>query len=255
MGGYRRLAGLYDGEYRHSAGDVELYLERLGRERARGPVLDLGCGTGRVAIPLAEAGFRVTGIDYDRAMLRRAWRRRAALPPEVAGRLRFSLQDMTRFALPGRCAAVVIAFSTFNLLTEAEARRACLGRIAGHLQPGGLLLLDLVAAEGPPPAARSFTSSFQLPPWGDLVHKLTEERFDRATGLDHVRYSYQVRRWADDRLRSHYELELTLARLGRAEVESLLYAAGFDVEEVVGDYRSNPLTARSPRMVVQARLL
>lgn len=254
VGSYGRQAGIYDGEYRNFHDDVDFYLDRLHSQRVRGPVLDLGCGTGRVSVPLATAGHRVTGIDRSRPMLRRAWRRRAGLAAEVAMRLRFSLQDMASFAFPRRFAVAVAAFSTFNMLTEPADRRACLARVAAHLEPGGLLLLDLIATGQAPPTGRRFTSSFLVPPRGDVVHKEVEEGHDPSTGLTHVRYGYEVRGYADDRLRDRFDVDFATARLSRSEVEGLLYEAGFDVEEVVGDYRGNPISETSPRMLVQARL-
>lgn len=255
MGSYGRQAGIYDGEYRDYLGDIDFYLDRLHRDRVRGPVLDCGCGTGRVTIPLAEAGFRVTGIDRSMPMLRRAWRRRSALAAEIALRLRFSLQDMADFTLKAPFGAVVIAFSSFNMLTDAIDRKACLARIRAHLDRGGLLLLDLISTGQTAPAGRCSLGTFVVPPRGEVVHKLVEEHHDALSGLTHIVYRYDVRRYSDDRQIDSFEVEFALARLGRSEVESGLYAAGFDVEEVFGDYRGNPLRPNSPRMVVQARAL
>src|SRR5262245_62204178 len=102
----RRLYGdslgteIYDHHSPYSAaggpgdGDVAFY-GRLAAEQG-GPILDVGCGTGRVAVALAEEGFEVVGVDLSKPMLRQAEDRRSELPSEVAARLTFRQGDMTR---------------------------------------------------------------------------------------------------------------------------------------------------------------
>ena len=256
MPGYGGIARIYDGEYRDFDADVALYLSVLSAERVRGPVLELGCGTGRVALPLVRAGYRVTGVDISREMLARARRNRRTLTSEQAMRLRFSLQDMTRFRFPRRFSAALVAFSTFALVTDPEGRARCLERVHDHLDPGGLLLIDLPhsrAAAGTD--ASRFESRFQVPPWGHVVDKVVEER-DVPDGSQRlVRYRYTVSRYTDGSVIDRIEARVGLARLERREVEQMLFAGGFDVEQVLGDYRGRPLGARSPRMVFHARRL
>lgn len=256
MSGYGSVAKYFDGEYDGFRQDIDFYLDRLQADRVRGPVLEPGCGTGRVVAPLAVAGFRVSGFDTSEAMLRRARRRRAALAPDARLRLRFSRQDMVDFDYRHSFRAVILAFSTFNLLADAASRRSCLGRIADHLEPGGLLLADLFnpgAAAASAPRRRS--TEFRLPPNGHIVEKLVEEADDENGVATTVRYTYQERRWIDDAPVDRLQVEFRLARVGRAELEPALYAAGFDVESVVGDYSGRPFGERSPRMIVQARRL
>lgn len=257
MAGYGDLARIYDGEYGRMAADVDLYLRAVGDERIGGPVLELGCGTGRIAVPLALAGHRVTGVDLSEAMLRRARARRRTLPPEVQIRLRFSRQDMRTFRFPRPFDAAVVAFSSFNLLPGPDDRAACLTCLAAALNPGAPLLLDLAAPGGSGPAAAPmrFASRFLLPPRGHVVDKLVEQRLDPLRDVLLVRYDYRVRRWADDVEVDHLAVEFELARLHRAAVESALYAAGFDVETVAGDYRGTPFRPGAARMVVAARRL
>jgi len=251
------LAAIYDAEHRWLEEDVGFFLARLEERRVRGPVLELGCGTGRVAVPLALAGYRVTGLDLSEAMLRRARRRRAGLPPPVALRLRFSRQDMRRFRLRGRFAAILAALSSFALLPRAEDRRACLERIAAHLAPGGIVLLDLPNPEAPPPPGgrRHGRRTFLLPPWGYLAEKRIEERWDARGRLVDVRYRYVIRRLSGGAPLRRMEMRFPLARVTLQELEPLLWELGCDVEAVWGDWRGNPWTPASPRMIVEAERL
>lgn len=121
------------------AGDVAFYL--AAARRARGPVLELGSGTGRVALPLGRAGFMVTGVDISPTMLRIARRKAEALFPQVP--VRFVHGDMTRFSVPGKFALALIPFRAFQHVQTPEKQRACLTRVHRHLRPGGRLIVDL----------------------------------------------------------------------------------------------------------------
>ena len=121
------------------AGDVDFYLAQA--KKTGGPVLELGAGTGRVAIPLANAGFAVTGLDLSPHMLRIAKRKVAALPPR--GRIRFVRGDMTRFSLGRKYRLILIPFRAFQHLLTVEAQRKCLLCVRRHLAPGGRFIVDL----------------------------------------------------------------------------------------------------------------
>src|ERR1044071_6557398 len=123
------------------AGDIDFY-RRLAAEQG-GAVLDVGCGTGRVAAAIAEDGFQVVGVDLSVAMLRLAEERRIALPPEVATRLSFIHGDMETLDLGRRFALVMTPSRVFQFMLTTAAQRAALGALKAHLQPGGRLVLDL----------------------------------------------------------------------------------------------------------------
>ena len=251
------LAALYDGEHRTLSADIDLFLAVLHDARVRGPVLELACGSGRVAVPLALAGHRVTGLDLSRTMLRRARTRRQGLPPEVAVRLRFSQQDMRRFRFRRPFDAAIIAFSSLALLPEPADRLACLQCLAGHLRPRAPLIIDLPNPQDDPlrQTPRMVTSLFQLPRWGHVVEKLVEETADADRRTTRVRYRYRLLPDGGAPPIELAETSFELARIERREVEAMLYAAGFDVVAVTGDYRGAPQTTRSPRLVLHAERL
>jgi SAM-dependent methyltransferase len=135
------LARLYDLDLTDDPGDLDLYLALA--DRADGPVLELAVGTGRLAIPLAEAGHLVTGVDLDPAMLDRARRRAAG----AAGSDRLSLveADLVGLRLPdaGRFGLAFIALNSLLVLPSRAAQQAALQALADHLAPGGLAVVDI----------------------------------------------------------------------------------------------------------------
>ena len=121
--------------------DVDFYVD-LARRRGS-PVLDLGCGTGRVAIALAEQGFAVVGLDLSAPMLRIAERKRARLAPEVARRLTFVQGDMTGFTLDQTFPLIITPARSFQFMLTPAAQRSALGAMRRHLRPEGALVLQL----------------------------------------------------------------------------------------------------------------
>lgn len=133
----------YDALHGAIPGGADLAYFRDLAERSGGPVLELGCGSGRLTIPLAEAGFDIVGLDRSAAMLERAEARRAALPPEARRRVRFIEGDMTDFRIGRRFGLVFAAFRVFMSLLDTEAQRRSLAAIRRHLRPDGLLSIDV----------------------------------------------------------------------------------------------------------------
>lgn len=121
-------------------GDIDVY---AGLVPAGGSILELGAGTGRVAIPLAEQGFAVTGLDIAPAMLAQAEAKRARLPADVAGRLRFVRADLRSLALGQRFDAVIASFYTLAHLQPSVAWKQAFAGIARHLAPGGAVAVHL----------------------------------------------------------------------------------------------------------------
>ncbi len=132
-----RLAALYDLDAPHGPSAAVDWLRGLA-QMTGGPVLELGVGTGRVAIPLAKDGREVVGIDRSAAMLARA----AAHAKAARAKLTLVEADMRSFSLERTFALVTIPFNTFLMLTPDE-RWACLARCREHLAPSGRLAIDV----------------------------------------------------------------------------------------------------------------
>src|SRR5215213_6657583 len=151
-------------------GDVEFF-RGLAAETG-GPVLEIGCGTGRVASALAAAGFEVVGVDRSAPMLRLAQERRGAAPPDVAARLTFVHGDMTAFDLARQFPLIVAPSRVFQFALTSDDQRAALRAFKAHLRPGGRLVLDLFD-----PSLEYVVPGAIFPPRsGELVHPKTGNR-------------------------------------------------------------------------------
>lgn len=223
-------------------GDIAFYAELAAR--GGGPVLEIGCGTGRVALALAHAGFAVTGIDRAQEMLEQAAAKRAALAHAIAARLTLARADMRDFALGRRFATILLPFRTFHLLLSERDQRNCLGCIARHLESGGRVAIHLFDAP------EDIIARSEEPVLGRErgISRRTGRRVEAHAGDCSVDAARQIRReiWhyreLDERgtpLREQ-RLELAVRWIRRAEMRALLEAAGLAIEAELGDFAGRP---------------
>ena len=249
-----RVAETYDADVDRLGDEVRAgvpFYVGLARQAAGAghAVLELGCGTGRVTIPIAAAGVEVTGLDNAPAMLEVA-RRKAA----DATNPRWLLGDMASFQIEQRFGLVIIPFRSFLLLLTVEAQKACLTRIHEHLVEGGRLALDvfnpsILAIAGwlgnggerwqrslPAKDRELWFSRRYLPEAQELDETRAEVRLDDAGAV--------IQR---------VERNLRLRWVWRYEMEHLLALCGFEVESLYGSFEGEPFGEDSHEMIWVAR--
>ena len=133
-------ARLYRLLHRGSDGDESFYLNAC---RGAGSVLELGCGFGRLLVPLAEAGIEVAGVDQDAAMLELAAESISELSPQTAARVELIEGDMTGFRFERKVDRVLIPFNGLYCLSSDAEVLACFESARLHLSPGGRILFDV----------------------------------------------------------------------------------------------------------------
>lgn len=137
----RTDAGIYDSFSTGLEGDEAFYVEEA--LKAGGPVLELGCGTGRITIPIAEAGVSIVGLDLAPSMLEIARRKIAGLPKATGQLLRIVEGDMRTFSLERRFPLAIIPYRAFLHMMTADDQRRALTRIREHLTDGGRLVFNV----------------------------------------------------------------------------------------------------------------
>jgi SAM-dependent methyltransferase len=247
------LARLYDLDLVDDPGDLDLYLALA--DRADGPVLELAAGSGRLAVPIAAAGHRVTAVDIDPAMLERA-RRRAAAAELPDGRLEFVEADLLGLTLPdaGSYRLAFIGLNSIMLLPDRGRQREAFGTLARHLAPGGLAAVDVWLPDADDLAR--FDGRIILewprpdPGTGSLVTKTGSAVHDAATGTITLTAIYEVGRQGEPPARWVRSDRLRL--VGAAELADLAREAGLEVELVAGGYDLSPLGGGSDRAILIA---
>jgi len=223
-------------------GDLGFYLDRA--RQIGGPVLDLGGGTGRIAWALAGEGHEVTLLDLSVGMITIAEAKRAMQPAEVSRRLRTVQADMTDFQLDQTFALVIAAFRAFMAVLTAAGQRHCLESVARHLQPGGVLLLDLF---DPRLDLLLQTEPFtpELDPvrhpvsGNDVRIKTVSRKRDPMSQTFEELWRFTEIEPDGAVVRTEDEI-LTMRWTYRAEMRYLLELTGFTVDAEYGDFHGSP---------------
>jgi SAM-dependent methyltransferase len=249
------LAELYDLMPGYAGrGDIEFYTDCA--RAAGGTVLELGCGTGRVLIPLAREGNEVTGLDLSEHMLARCRAKLGEEPSEVRDRACLVQADMRDFALDAAFALITTPFRPFQHLLEPEDQLACLRCANGHLARGGRLVLDLfqpnpllLAGEENLKERVGF-ADVPMPDGGTLTCSHRIAAFHRSRQYNDVELIYDVTR--PDGTTERLVHAFPFRYFFRYEVEHLLARSGFRVVELFGDFDRSPLGDESPEMIFVA---
>lgn len=252
--GWDAYAPFYDWENARTLGrrDVAFWQRMAGG--VRGPVVELGCGTGRIAIPLARAGVPLVGIDRSTAMLARAAARAAALSKRTHARLRAPLSlvrgDIRHLPFPSnRFGFVVAAYGILQSLLSERDLLLTLQSARRVLRKGGTLGIDLVP---------------DVPQWREYKEQI--QMRGRARGGVHLTLFESVRQQPRKRLTTfeqryverrgravrEHTFTLTFRTLTVPEMTLRLEAGGFRVRAVLGDYRGRAWDERADVWILLA---
>lgn len=193
-----------------------------------GPVLVLGCASGRIALELCARSPRVVAVDPSAVMVRAAEERRHAEPRELSGRLRLLEADLRSLRLPDRFTVVLAPQNALGLMGSPEDLDALLATARYHLQVGGALLFDVLNPRGEPSSPDQWRPAF--------TPHLRERR--RAPPEKELRAIHRLR----------------LRQLHPQEVDAALARAGFSALERYGNFEGKPFDREDPLQVVVAGL-
>ncbi len=256
---YDRQDALYYDHYSTGLpGDVEFYVAEA--VAAGSPVLELGCGTGRILIPVAQARVEVVGLDRAPSMLAVARDKVAQLPPDVQKRIGLVEGDMRDFALGRRFTLVMIPYRAFLHLLTVEDQKRALACIRDHLLDGGRLVLNvfdpslgtIVAHRAPLGSALKLDSEFTHPATGRRVLVWDTREYDTE---DQVLRQYFVFEELDEEgnvVAKRFN-PLVLRYVFRYEMQHLLELSGFQVEALYGDFARGPFRSGGEQVWIARR--
>ncbi len=246
---YAFTAEFYDHivPYRQRA-DVQFYVN-AARE-ADGPVLELGCGTGRLLIPTARAGVKIVGLDSSSKMLDVCRKRLEGEPDPVRARAELHQGDIRDFELKRSFQLITLPFRPFQHLLTVDDQIACLARVRKHLGDGGRLIFDLFN-----PSLEALTREdlgqefgeepeFEMLDGRKVVRKHRQTERDWFNQISHIELIYYVTHpdGREERLVHAFQMRY----LFRYEAEHLLVRSGFEVEHLYADFDKNPYGTSYP---------
>lgn len=231
---------IYDYENKDFEPDGLFYLSLA--QQVDGPVLELGCGTGRVTIPLAQKGIDVTGLDIVPGMLARAQEKAADLP------IQWIEADIKNFHLGNQFDLIYTTGSVFQHLVERSEQEMMLKCVREHLSTDGLFAVDLLFP------SRNAMEDAEEKDWYSYV--TDEGQTIKVTGTDEydpikqIKHETAFRRWTDGEgreivKRARFSLRLIFPQ----EMEALLHYNGFSLLDVYGGWDRSPLAAESQNMI------
>ena len=235
--------------HREASGDhvggVSFYVRQASK--CGGPVLELACGTGRIAIPIAEQGVQVTGLDISESMLTHA-RRKAA---EKGVSTEWVRADCRDFRLNRRFSLIFLAYNSLGHLHDLESVAACLLCVRRHLRREGRFIvdffnprLDILTRD---PSARSPVAEYPDPDGRGTVVVTESNTYEADTQINRIRWHYRV---GEER---EYSEELNLRMFYPRELDALLHYNGFTIEAKFGDFDESAFTSTSPKQIVVCR--
>ncbi len=235
----------YDLLNRKTDFDIPFFLERA--KLAQGPILELACGTGRVALPLARAGLDVDGLDLSPSMLKRAQEKARSENLKIG----WIQGDARNFQAGRKYGLIFIAYDSFLYLYDFESQKSFFDSVKAHLLPGGILILD---AFNPNPGDLSLDwteykvlASYVDPDGRGNVTIRHRSRYDDASQVLHAQWLYEI--GAEFKKAEDIYLRIIFPK----ELDLIVSASGFTTIEKLGNYQSKVFESRDPHQVVICR--
>jgi ubiquinone/menaquinone biosynthesis C-methylase UbiE len=249
--GWDDYAPFYDWENARTLGRRDVPFWRNLALQAGGPVLELGCGTGRVSLPLGRAGVRLVGIDRSAQMLARA--RTRTRRARLSGKIQLIRGDIryTPFVAPA-FSMVMAPYGILQSLLRERDLTATLQEVHRVLQPGGMFGIELVADL---PTWKEYKKRLSLKGWRarrggahvTLVESVTQ---DRARHLTIFNQEFTERIGNESRV---HRFALTFRTLSVPQMTRRLEKCGFEITALLGDYRGRTWDPRADVWVILAR--
>ena len=249
---YDKIASLYDLVHVDLTEDVNFLIalaEQLG-----GPILELGCGTGRVLLPLARAGHHITGVDRSSAMLDRAKQKLLGESESVRSRVNLVIGDMNSIQLNSEFELAIVSYNTF-MHFEKATKTALLNTIREHLLPDGTLFIDV---DNPFEISDASDDVFVLertmmdPETGNTIIQSASSWVDTDAQYRHITWLFDVSP------QSGGPVHRTIAEadyhyLFPHELETALVGSGFRLKALLGGYDGEPFGEETPRLIALAK--
>lgn len=237
--------------------DIPFYMDYTAA--VTGPILELACGTGRLTIPMAEAGHEMWGLEYSETMLQQFERKRSQLPAPVANRIHLIHGDMSQFELNKEFPLILLPNRSFQLLLEEKLERSCLQVIHRHLAAEGTFIIDIGNFIPNKEAEKN---------WLNMEEHFDWENHDPKTGClvrrSHIRKEIDVEKQIIYPQKIYRvtkpdgNLETITKRapwkyFSATQIRNLLLSSQFEIYKEMGSYEGDPISETGPEFLFFCR--
>ncbi len=225
--------------------DIPFYIEKA--VELNGSVLELACGTGRITIPMAKAGFDVTGLDMSAPMLNHA-RKKAK---EADLKIEFIEADCRDFDLAKKFRLIFMPANSIAHIHDRPSHEALCSKVRKHLDDNGRFVFSWFNPGERylfrDPKKRYPAMEFELPDGTPVI--ITEGNvYDKASQINYIKWYYKIGN------KDEIVQNLNLRMLFPAELDTLLYYNGFELEKKYGDFEKTPFESSSIHQVCVCKL-
>ncbi len=255
---YLNDAAFYDLDPRdHLKSDTPFFLKYASK--LKGSILELACGTGRITIPLAEAGYEIWGLEFSETMLAQFKNKKKNLPKAAADRIHLIHGDMSDFSIQRKFSLIFIASRSFQLLYDVRKENACLENLYSHLTDTGYFILDIGNFVPNKAKEKEWVSDKEFFDWENLdpatgyqvrrSHKRKE--IDTVKQIIYPHKTYQVTKTdgSVDKIvkRSPWKYFFV------DQIKDRIQSNRFEIVEEMGHYDGRPITEESPEYLFVCR--
>ncbi len=234
--------------------DIQFYVD-LCRE-VNGNVLELGCGTGRILVPVAMTGINIVGLDSSSHMLEQCRHHLNSQSEDTRTRIELVHSNMTNFELNRKFDLIIIPFRPFQHLISIQEQVDCLKSVSKHLNENGLLVFDLFQVNfymlcNPQSSEETEDVPMCALPDGKKLRRCSRiAQSHRAEQYNNVELIYYIS--DHNGLQERHVQSFPLRYFFRYEVEHLLSRTGFSIVQLFGNFDKSPLCDDSPEMIFVA---
>jgi SAM-dependent methyltransferase len=229
--------------------DIPFYLDYAAR--SPGPILELACGTGRLTIPLAQAGHEIWALEYSTAMIRELELKQKNLPLKTAGRIHVVHGDMSRFQLDRQFPLILLPARAFQLLLDEEKERACLRSINSHLTGSGYFIMDIANFVGQQGHEHQWVDDSEIFDWenrdpktGAMVRRThRKKKIDTGKQIIYPLKTYYIKR--KDGTVQQLVKQSAWKYFFPEQIRNRLEEGGFEIDKEFGSYDRKPISADS----------
>lgn len=243
----------YDSWHEDFSVDIPFHLEMI--KKYGDPVLELACGTGRLSIPFAENGYKVTGLDVSDSMLTQAKENIAEKKVDV----NLVKADCRDFKLDEKFNVIIFPFNSIAHVHEIEDIKRCFECVREHLTDNGRFIIDIFNPDlnllvrdpnkrySEEPGKSNFNREYP-DPYGNGMVKVEENNvYEKKTQINHVKFYFKI---GDQ---PEVVNDLSMRVFFPQELEALLYYNGFEIEEKYGGFDMKPFESDSPKQLVVSK--
>lgn len=245
---YARIAPYYDAVYGDHH-DIAFY-RNIARQFGE-PVLEIGCGTGRVMLELLKLGCEVGGIDNSKALLDVLRKKVEKLPDDEKGHVRVKQADMRDFQMDRRYRLAMIPASALLHLPSTKDKEQCLRAVFEHVINGGKMAVDVYNPGAGGPEGHLKHSSTRMDGEGRVISHFISSKLNKAARTDNTYHFIDVtdKSGSTKRVTINYKFYYLFAK----ELRKLLEGTGFRDVKLYGNYDLSPFDERrSPRIIAVA---